>query len=154
MTRLRFVRSAAALLVGAIGFKFGFVERLDSDACTNTVGRSCVLGTAAPLRPAKRLSVQPPVRVPSTGLTSPVAQGIAGSPAAQNSAIASVLEQGRTLESQRRWAEAFALYEDTVRQNYGQSQPELEQRLDVAKMHFDIGRRYADCRLPPQTPRR
>jgi carboxyl-terminal processing protease len=60
-------------------------------------------------------------------------------------AVASVLDQGRTLESQHRWAEAYALYEDTSRQNYGQSQPELDQRLDLAKMHFDIGRRYADA---------
>lgn len=57
-------------------------------------------------------------------------------------AIASALEQGKTLETQRRWAEAFALYEDTNRLNPGQA--ELEQRLDLAKIHFDIGRRYAD----------
>ena len=56
--------------------------------------------------------------------------------------IASTLEQGKELETQRRWAEAFALYEDTNRLNPGQA--ELEARLDVAKMHFDIGRRYAD----------
>jgi carboxyl-terminal processing protease len=57
-------------------------------------------------------------------------------------AIAQVLEQGKELETQRRWAEAFALYEDTNRLNPGQV--EVEARLDVAKMHFDIGRRYAD----------
>jgi carboxyl-terminal processing protease len=62
-------------------------------------------------------------------------------------AVASVLEQGRTLETQRRWAEAFQLYEDTSRQTYGTRQPELSERLDVAKMHFDIGRRYADSRF-------
>jgi carboxyl-terminal processing protease len=89
--------------------------------------------------------VQPPVRIPSAAAPSLGSQGMSGSPAAQNSAIASALEQGQNLESQRRWGEAFALYEDTVRQNYGQSQPELEQRLDIAKMHFDISRRYADA---------
>ncbi len=57
--------------------------------------------------------------------------------------VAEVLEQGRTLESQHRWPEAFALYGDAARKNPGQ--PELEQRLDVAKLHFDIGRRYNDA---------
>lgn len=89
--------------------------------------------------------VQPPVRIPSAPAPSLGSQSISNSPAAQNSSIASALEKGQDLESQRRWGEAFALYEDTVRQNYGQSQPELEQRLDIAKMHFDIGRRYADA---------
>ncbi|HEY2827231.1 MAG TPA: S41 family peptidase [Pirellulales bacterium] len=72
----------------------------------------------------------------------PAATAIFSAPA--STAVASVLDQGRTLESQHRWAEAYALYEDISRQTYGQSQPELDQRLDLAKMHFDIGRRYAD----------
>ena len=57
-------------------------------------------------------------------------------------AIAQVLDQGKELESQRCWAEAYALYDDTNRLNPGQT--EVESRLDVAKMHFDVGRRYAD----------
>src|ERR1043166_9195026 len=57
--------------------------------------------------------------------------------------MAEVLEQGKTLESQHRWPEAFALYGDAARKNPGQ--PDLEQRLDVAKQHFDIGRRYNDA---------
>ena len=70
-------------------------------------------------------------------------RGSAGARVRQAGAtIASTLEQGKELETQRRWAEAFALYEDTNRLNPGQA--ELEARLDVAKMHFDIGRRYAD----------
>jgi len=88
---------------------------------------------------------QAPVYQPtatSTPIPIPTVQG----PVVAPTAVASVLEQGRTLETQRRWAEAFALYEDTARLNYGQTLPELEQRLDVAKMHFDIGRRYADGR--------
>jgi carboxyl-terminal processing protease len=57
--------------------------------------------------------------------------------------VADVLSQGKTLETQHRWPEAFALYGDAARQNPGQ--PELEQRLDLAKIHFDIGRRYSDA---------
>ncbi len=63
--------------------------------------------------------------------------------AAAPTVVAEVLEQGRTLESQHRWPEAFALYGDASRKNPGQ--PELEQRLDIAKVHFDIGRRYNDA---------
>lgn len=56
--------------------------------------------------------------------------------------VAEVLDRGRDLESQRRWAEAFALYEEASRKTPGQ--PDLERRLDFAKLHFDVGRRYAD----------
>ena len=73
-------------------------------------------------------TIQPVVQVPDATKAAP--------------AIAQVLEQGKELESQRRWAEAYALYDDTNRLNPGQT--EVESRLDVAKMHFDIGRRYAD----------
>ena len=50
------------------------------------------------------------------------------------------------METQRRWSEAFALYEDTARQNYdhGTPHPELEQHLNIVKIHFDISRRYTD----------
>jgi carboxyl-terminal processing protease len=46
------------------------------------------------------------------------------------------------LETQRRWAEAFALYEEAARKTPGQ--PDLERRLDIAKLHFDVARRYTD----------
>lgn len=61
------------------------------------------------------------------------------------SALAEVLDKGQTYESQRRWGEAFALYEEAVRKNPGQ--PDLERRLDLAKMHFDVSRRYSDVRF-------
>jgi carboxyl-terminal processing protease len=66
-----------------------------------------------------------------------------GQPQTTNIGPLSILEQGQALESQRRWPEAFALYGDAARQNPGQ--PDLEQRLDIAKLHFDIGRRYNDA---------
>src|SRR6476646_4266819 len=144
MTRIVLVRSARALLVGACVS----ISALWSGSPA-AIAESPSSGTAfsAPrMMPATQAPVvQPPVRIPSAAAPSLGAQGLSGSPAAQNSAIASALEKGQDLESQRRWGEAFALYEDTVRQNFGQSQPELEQRLDIAKMHFDIGRRYADA---------
>ena len=56
--------------------------------------------------------------------------------------LETVLTEGRELETQRRWSEAVSLYEEASRKNPGQ--PALEERLDLAKIHYDIGRRYAD----------
>jgi len=52
------------------------------------------------------------------------------------------LTQGATLEQNRRWGEAILLYEDANRSFPGQAQ--LEHRLTVSRLHFDIARRYAD----------
>jgi carboxyl-terminal processing protease len=56
--------------------------------------------------------------------------------------VETVLSQGRQLETQNRWSEAVSLYEEATHKN--PDQVELEQRLDVAKLHYDVGRRYAD----------
>jgi carboxyl-terminal processing protease len=82
---------------------------------------------------------QSTVQIPGT--VQPISQSSA--PAITKSALADVLDKGRTFETERRWGEAFALYEEAVRKNPGQ--PDLERRLDLAKMHFDISRRYADA---------
>jgi carboxyl-terminal processing protease len=56
--------------------------------------------------------------------------------------LETVLSEGRALETQNRWSEAVSFYEEASRKNPGQ--PALEERLDLAKVHYDIGRRYAD----------
>ncbi|MEX2142502.1 MAG: S41 family peptidase [Pirellulales bacterium] len=56
--------------------------------------------------------------------------------------LETVLSEGRTLETQNRWSEAVSLYEEASRKTPGQ--PALEERLDLAKLHYDIARRYAD----------
>ena len=62
---------------------------------------------------------------------------------AQNaSPIAQVLDQGRTLESQRRWGEALSYYEEALREH--PDQPALESRMELARLHFDLARRYSD----------
>ena len=53
-----------------------------------------------------------------------------------------IVSQGAKLESQRRWGEALSLYEDEVRKNPSVTQ--LFERIDLAKIHYDLGRRYAD----------
>jgi carboxyl-terminal processing protease len=56
--------------------------------------------------------------------------------------VARVVEQGARLEQQRRWADALNYYEDALRAHPGQT--ELRQRLDLARSHYDVVRRYGD----------
>ncbi|MFZ5829344.1 MAG: S41 family peptidase [Planctomycetota bacterium] len=56
--------------------------------------------------------------------------------------ISQVIEQGQALESQRRWAEALTYYEEAVRQFPGDDA--LRRRFELARAHYDLGRRYAD----------
>jgi carboxyl-terminal processing protease len=58
------------------------------------------------------------------------------------SVIGDLLSRGRTLEGERRWGEALTLYEDALRQY--PTQRDLEQRLQLSRMHYDLGRRYND----------
>ena len=74
---------------------------------------------------ASALTAQVKIKVPTTGPE-----------------LETVLSQGRKLETERRWSEAVSLYEEFSRKNPGESA--LEARLDLAKIHYDVGRRYAD----------
>lgn len=56
--------------------------------------------------------------------------------------LAIVLERGTKLEQQRRWAEALTVYEEALRQH--PDRPDLSERLQVARKHYDVCRRYAD----------
>ncbi len=63
-------------------------------------------------------------------------------PAAGGASLSDFLDRGQTLEIQRRWSEAVAIYEDALRQFPGD--PSIKQRFDFARQHFDVARRYAD----------
>ncbi len=52
------------------------------------------------------------------------------------------LQRGQELEDQRRWGEALAHYEQGLRQ-YPEADS-LEKRFELARLHYDLGRRYAD----------
>ena len=52
------------------------------------------------------------------------------------------LQRGQELEGQRRWGEALAHYEQGLRQ-YPDANS-LEKRFELARLHYDLGRRYAD----------
>ncbi len=55
---------------------------------------------------------------------------------------ADLLRGGQQLEQQRRWGEALAHYEEAIRQYPDDAA--LHQRFDVARLHYDLERRYAD----------
>ncbi|MCE9544101.1 MAG: PDZ domain-containing protein [Planctomycetia bacterium] len=55
----------------------------------------------------------------------------------------SVLQRGAGLENQRRWGDALTLYEDSLRES--PDDPSVRDRHDVAKIHYDLGRRYHDA---------
>ena len=57
-------------------------------------------------------------------------------------ALAVVLDQGRQLEVDNRWGEALSHYEEALRK-YRDNET-LQQRHDVAKLHYSVERRYHD----------
>ncbi|MCC7084882.1 MAG: S41 family peptidase [Pirellulales bacterium] len=124
MMRLRSSsRSALALLFGVV-VSFGMAG---STMAQQVRIPSIVQPSLQPVQ------VQPPLQPVQSQPTHAVMAG---------TELAELLDKGKELEAQRRWAEAFALYEDAARKTPGQ--PDLERRLDFAKLHFDVGRRYAD----------
>jgi carboxyl-terminal processing protease len=78
------------------------------------------------------------------GLVPPVAAQVAIPAEAlpDLAAIDAMLAEGRELEQARRWSEALAHYEEAVRRYPGRR--EFEDRLELARSHFDLARRYAD----------
>jgi len=61
---------------------------------------------------------------------------------APETAVTQVLQRGQDLETQQRWGEALAHYEGAIR-DYP-DKPELWDRLTLARMHYDLSRRYED----------
>ena len=143
MMRPKLGRRSGALLVDAfilcLSFSTNAYLVLAQDSAPAPVLQSPVLSAPTTHTPV----AQPPLRWRPAAQTS--ASPLTVSSAASSSDIAGALKSGQKLEAQRRWAEAYTLYEDTARLNYSQPHLELDQHLDVAKMHFDIGRRYADA---------
>ncbi len=52
------------------------------------------------------------------------------------------LQRGLEMEATRRWGEALAHYEEGLRQFPEENA--LEKRFELARLHYDLGRRYAD----------
>ncbi len=58
-------------------------------------------------------------------------------------AVDEVLRRGFELEAARRWGEALAHYEDALRNYPGEIR--LERQFSLARMHYDLVRRYSDA---------
>jgi carboxyl-terminal processing protease len=63
-------------------------------------------------------------------------------PVVAHDELAAVLAEGARLERERRWAEALSHYEDALRQH--PQRPDLQQRVTVARAHYEVCRRYND----------
>ncbi len=63
-------------------------------------------------------------------------------PAGDGAILANVIEHGQKLESEHRWGEALTLYEDALHEH--PEDHDLAGRHDLAKIHYDLGRRYGD----------
>ncbi len=72
----------------------------------------------------------------------PFAAGQGATPAAGSRDSAAVLQSGRQLEVEHRWQEAIQYYEKSLKQDSGN--PELTERLQIARIHMDVVRRYSD----------
>ena len=56
--------------------------------------------------------------------------------------VADLLRHGQQLEVERRWGDALAHYEDAMRVFPGEAA--LQRRFQFSRLHYDLGRRYAD----------
>lgn len=56
--------------------------------------------------------------------------------------IEDILRRGQQFESDRRWGDALSLYETELRRH--PNDPALSPRHELAKIHYDLGRRYND----------
>ncbi|MEM6799097.1 MAG: S41 family peptidase [Planctomycetota bacterium] len=80
---------------------------------------------------------------PATPPPSPAGEQVRIAPESMPQALARVLARGGELEAQQRWADALSLYEEAVREH--PSEPQLQRRFEVARLHFGIERRYSDA---------
>lgn len=71
-----------------------------------------------------------------------VAQVRIPSEALRQTDLTQVLDSGREMERGRKWGDVIAHYEEALKANPGQR--ELQDRLTLAKTHFDVARRYVD----------
>jgi len=56
--------------------------------------------------------------------------------------LGALLNRGEQLELERRWGDALTHYEEALRQY--PDDDALQRRFDSARLHYDLGRRYAD----------
>lgn len=99
-------------------------------------GLSCLALLAGLFCLVPSLQAQAPVLIPNE------AAAIAPDRANLEAGAQQALQRGASLEQGNRWGEAILHYEDAHRSFPAHAQ--IEHRLTVSRLHFDIARRYAD----------
>ncbi len=127
-------RSALACAVSA-GFAFAALAAAQQPANFPPSGASPIAASPINVQPAGVQRTIPPQLLPVPATAAPSAL-IAPQPGPQ------IFSRGAKFESERRWGEALSLYEDAYRNN--PSIAGLPERLDLARIHYDLSRRYAD----------
>ncbi|HEX3998140.1 MAG TPA: S41 family peptidase [Pirellulales bacterium] len=132
--RLRLsLRGAALLGAAALGLVVAGPSLAQQPANFPPVG-----GLPLTIQPAGVERTLPPQLLPI-----PVPPAPLGSASTAPTADPQVLVRGEKFEIERRWGEALSLYEEAYRSNPAASG--LNQRIDLARIHYDLGRRYADA---------
>lgn len=75
------------------------------------------------------VSAQSQIRIPEAALVT-------------HASVQEIIDVGKTLERSGRWGDALTHYEEALREF--PEQPDIEQRLSLSRIHFDLSRRYAD----------
>ncbi len=145
--RFRVLLRATALALAAAGFSFsanstraqGPIQIREPAVRVAPAPLSAGAATALPVP----VPAGGPALLPSQQRLSPLQSAApASQPPELTAELNDIVATGSKLESQRRWGEALSLYEDEVRKNPAITQ--LSTRIDLAKIHYDLGRRYAD----------
>ena len=77
------------------------------------------------------------------GLAGPAGAQVRVAPSSTHTAdITDFLRRAEKLEGERRWGEALSVYEEALRKF--PDEPTLDSRHTLAKIHYDLGRRYND----------
>ncbi len=79
----------------------------------------------------------------SAALAVPAVAQVGIVPAGLSATRDAVIERGVMLERQHKWGEALTHYEDALKDIPGD--PQLSERADWAKIHYNLARRYADA---------
>ena len=147
MKRHRVIRSSVVSLVSAslrrTALLFAAVAASLVVAGSATA-QQITIPPAALEAPAALPLVAPAVVAPTPA---PVVTAPLAAPAAPTSALTApladdVFARGQKLEEQHRWGEALALYEEVSRKD--PPTPGIDDRIEIARIHYDLGRRCAD----------
>ena len=57
--------------------------------------------------------------------------------------VTEIIRQGREMEREGRWGDALGLYQQKLKAD--PDQPQLSRRRSIARIHFDLERRYSDA---------